>query len=158
MPTLRKLPMLMALAGFNVILPAAAEDTQDLSLDELVVTGTRSGTPILELAGNTGKISQEEIDLIRPDHASEMVNRISGVNIHRGNGQEHQTAIRSPVLTGGAGAGSFLFLEDDIPLRAAGFANINGLFEVNYEQAGGIEVVRGPGSAFYGSNAVHGLV
>lgn len=158
MTTLRKLSVLMALAGLNIVLPAAAEEPQDLSLDELVVTGTRSGTPILELAGNTGKISQEEIDLIRPDHAAEMVNRISGVNIHRGNGQEHQTAIRSPVLTGGAGAGSFLFLEDGIPLRAAGFANINGLFEVNYEQAGGIEVVRGPGSAFYGSNAVHGLV
>jgi outer membrane receptor protein involved in Fe transport len=29
---------------------------------------------------------------------------------------------------------------------------------VNHEQAGGIEVVRGPGSAFYGSNAVHGLM
>src|SRR5690606_23666454 len=66
--------------------------------------------------------------------------------------------IRSPILSGGAGAGSFLFLEDGIPLRAAGCANVNGLFEVNYEQAGGIEIVRGPGSAFYGSNAVHGLV
>lgn len=158
MMTLRKLPILMALAGLNIILPAAAEETQDLSLDELVVTGTRSGTPILELAGNTGKVSQEEIDLIRADHASEVVNRISGVNVQRGNGQEHLTAIRSPVLTAGAGAGSFLYLEDGIPLRAAGFANVNGLFEVNHEQAGGIEVVRGPGSAFYGSNAVHGLM
>ena len=158
MPTLRKLPLLMVLASLNIALPALAQEDQDLSLDELVVTGTRSGTPILELAGNTGKISEEEIDLVRPDHITEVVNRISGVNIQRGNGQEHLTSIRSPVLTGGAGAGSFLFLEDGIPLRAAGFANVNGLFESNYEQAGGIEVVRGPGSAFYGSNAVHGLV
>lgn len=158
MPTLRKLSLLMALASVNIALPAFAEEDQDLSLDELVVTGTRSGTPILELAGNTGKVSEEEIDLIRPDHITEVINRVSGVNIQRGNGQEHLTSIRSPVLTGGAGAGSFLFLEDGIPLRAAGFANVNGLFEVNYEQAGGIEVVRGPGSAFYGSNAVHGLV
>ena len=158
MPTLRKLSLLMALASVNIALPAFAEEDQDLSLDELVVTGTRSGTPILELAGNTGKVSEEEIDLIRPDHITEVINRVSGVNIQRGNGQEHLTSIRSPVLTGGAGAGSFLFLEDGIPLRAAGFANVNGLFEVNYEQAGGIEVVRGPGSALYGSNAVHGLI
>lgn len=158
MPTLRKLPILMALATVNIALPAHAQEDQDLSLDELVVTGTRSGTPILELAGNTGRISEEEIDLVRPDHITEIVNRVSGVNIQRGNGQEHLTSIRSPVLTGGAGAGSFLFLEDGIPLRAAGFANVNGLFEVNYEQAGGIEVVRGPGSALYGSNAVHGLI
>jgi len=158
MPTLRKLSILMALTSLNIALPAHAQEEEDLSLDELVVTGTRSGTPILELAGNTGKISEEEIDLVRPDHITEVINRVSGVNIQRGNGQEHLTSIRSPVLTGGAGAGSFLFLEDGIPLRAAGFANVNGLFEVNYEQAGGIEVVRGPGSAFYGSNAVHGLI
>ena len=158
MPTLRKLPILMALASMNIALPAYAQEEEDLSLDELVVTGTRSGTPILDLAGNTGRISEEEIDFVRPDHITEIVNRVSGVNIQRGNGQEHLTSIRSPVLTGGAGAGSFLFLEDGIPLRAAGFANVNGLFEVNYEQAGGIEVVRGPGSALYGSNAVHGLI
>jgi outer membrane receptor protein involved in Fe transport len=148
----------MALASLNIALPAYAQEDQDLSLDELVVTGTRSGTPILELAGNTGKISEEEIDLIRADHVTEVVNRISGVNVQRGNGQEHLTSIRSPVLSGGAGAGSFLYLEDGLPLRAAGFANVNGLFEVNHEQAGGIEVVRGPGSALYGSNAVHGLM
>ncbi len=133
MPTLRKLPILMALASMNIALPVYAQQEEDLSLDELVVTGTRSGTPILDLAGNTGRISEEEIDLVRPDHITEIVNRVSGVNIQRGNGQEHLTSIRSPVLTGGAGAGSFLFLEDGIPLRA-------------------------PGSALYGSNAVHGLI
>ncbi len=79
MPTLRKLPILMALASMNIALPVYAQEDQDLSLDELVVTGTRSGTPILELAGNTGKISEEEIDLIRPDHITEVINRVSGV-------------------------------------------------------------------------------
>ncbi len=144
----------LSLAGSGQLM--AAEEAA--TLDDLVVTGTRAESPLLEQAGNTGKVSQEEIDLVRPDHVTEVVNRISGVNVQHGNGQEHLTSIRSPVLSGGAGAGSFLFLEDGIPLRAAGFANVNGLFEVNYEQAGGIEVVRGPGSALYGSNAVHGLI
>ena len=127
-------------------------------LDDLVVTGTRSGALLLEQAGNTARISEQEIDLVRADHPTEIVNRVPGVMVQRGNGQEHLTAIRSPVLSGGAGAGSFLYLEDGIPLRAAGFANVNGLFEVNHEHAGSIEVVRGPGSALYGSNAVHGLM
>lgn len=152
----RNMSLMVALALGTGAQAVVAED--NLALDELVVTGTRSETPLLEQAGNTGKISEKEIDLVRPDHITEIANRVSGVNIQHGNGQEHLTSIRSPVLTGGAGAGSFLFLEDGIPLRAAGFANVNGLFEVNYEQAGGIEIVRGPGSAFYGSNAVHGLV
>ncbi|WP_330110574.1 TonB-dependent receptor [Methylophaga thalassica] len=156
----KQLTLMVAAAVTTMWQPAFAEETSDneVSLGGMVVTGTRSETPLLEQAGNTAKVSEEEIDLVRPDHISEILNRVSGVNIQHGNGQEHLTSIRSPVLTGGAGAGSFLFLEDGIPLRAAGFANVNGLFEVNYEQAGGIEVVRGPGSALYGSNAVHGLV
>lgn len=91
-------------------------------------------------------------------HPAEVINTVAGVNIHRGSGQESLTAIRSPVLVGGAGAGSFLYLENGIALRAPGFANVNGLFEANTELARTIEVFKGPGPAEYGSNAVHGLV
>lgn len=152
----QKLSILVALASAQMSGLAIAET--GYLLDELVVTGTRSGALLLEQAGNTARISEQDIDLVRADHPNEIVNRVPGVMVQRGNGQEHLTSIRSPVLTGGAGAGSFLYLEDGIPLRAAGFANVNGLFEVNHEQAGGIEVVRGPGSALYGSNAVHGMI
>lgn len=134
-----------------------AEETK-IYLDELVVTGTRSETSLSDLAGNTGKVSESEIDLLNATHIEESLARISGVNIQRGNGAESLVALRSPVLTGPGAAGAFLFMEDGIPLRSAGFANNNGLAEAHYEWAGGIEVVRGPGSALYGSNAVHGLI
>lgn len=91
-------------------------------------------------------------------HVAELLNRAPGVYVHRGNGAEHLTAIRSPVLSAGAGAGSFLYLEDGIALRAPAFANINGLFEAVDELAGRVEIIRGPGGAVYGSNALHGLV
>lgn len=133
-------------------------EESSVALDELVVTGTRSETALRELAGNTGKVSEEEIDLINADHIEESLARVSGVHIQRGNGAESLVALRSPVLTGPGAAGAFLFMEDGIPLRAAGFANNNGLAEAHYEWAGGMEVVRGPGSALYGSNAVHGLI
>ena len=101
-------------------------------------------------------LSEEEtFDIVHP---AEAVNRTAGVNIHRGSGQEHLTSIRSPVLTGGAGAGSFLYLENGISTRAAGFANVNGLFESATEFADQVEVFKGPGPAEYGSNAVHGLI
>ena len=35
---------------------------------------------------------------------------------------------------------------------------MNALFEIHHETAEAIEIVRGPGSAKYGSNAVHGLI
>ena len=154
--SLRKVSLLVALAS-SCASPLVIADS-DVALDDLIVTGTRSETSLLDLAGNTAKISEQDIDSVRADHITEVINRLPGVMVQRGNGQEHLTSIRSPALTGGAGAGSFLYMQDGIPLRAAGFANVNGLFEVNSEQAGGIEVVRGPGSALYGSNAVHGLI
>jgi len=131
---------------------------EGVALGEMVVTGTRSETPLLDLAGNTAKVSEEDIDLLNPDHIEEVLLRVPGVNLQRGSGAEMTIAIRSPVLTGPGASGSFLFMEDDIALRSAAFSNNNGLSEANFEQAGGIEVIRGPGSALYGSNAVHGLV
>ena len=78
--------------------------------------------------------------------------------IQRGSGQESLTAIRSPVLTGAGSCGAFLFLENGVPIRPVGFCNVNELFEVNTEQAQSIEVLRGPGTALYGSSAMHGTV
>ncbi len=128
------------------------------AIEEFVITETKGNKSLQDLAGNTASLDEDQIDALAFDHISEALNQLPGVNLHHNNGQEHLTAIRSPVLTGGAGAGSFLYLEDGIPLRSPGFANVNGLFEAHGELAGRIEVVRGPGSALYGSNAVHGLV
>jgi iron complex outermembrane recepter protein len=130
----------------------------DSPLDTLVVTGTRQPEKLATQPGNTAVISQSQVDFLGAHEPSEILNRIPGVFINPNGGVEHLTAIRSPVLTGGAGAGSFLFLEDGVPIRASGFANVNSLFELDTELAGSIEVVRGPGSALYGSNAVHGLI
>ncbi|HEX7025841.1 MAG TPA: TonB-dependent receptor [Gammaproteobacteria bacterium] len=126
--------------------------------DEIVVTAERQPQQSADVAASIATVSGEELREVAPVHPAELLNRVAGVNINRGNGQEHLTSLRSPVLTGGAGAGSFLYLEDGVPLRAAGFANVNGLFEANTEFASGLEVFRGPGSVLYGSNALHGLI
>jgi outer membrane receptor protein involved in Fe transport len=86
------------------------------------------------------------------------MSRVAGAWVVRGSGQEHQTAIRSPVLGGGGACGGFLPLEDGIPVRPAGFCNINQFIELYSEEARTIEVIRGPGNALYGSNALHGTL
>lgn len=126
--------------------------------DEIVITATKRAAALQTLTGNTAALGGDDLLVLAFDHPSEALNQLPGVNIHHNNGQEHLTAIRSPVLTGGAGAGSFLYMEDGIPLRAPGYANVNGLFGAHAELASRLEVVRGPSSALYGSNAVHGLV
>ncbi len=136
---------------------SVAEEATD-EMGTMVITGTRSAAPLLDMAGNIDTVSEDDVDLLRVDHPSELLNRVSGVHVHRNNGFESLPSIRSPILTGPGAAGAFLFLEDGVALRAAGFANNNGLAEANMEQSGGVEAIRGPGSAFYGSNAVHGVI
>jgi len=124
----------------------------------IVVTGSRQESSLLTLAGNIDRISSEDIALVNSVHPSDILNRATGLNIQTNNGMESLPSIRSPVLTGPGAAGAFLFLEDGIATRAAGFANNNALSELNLAQAKEIEIIRGPASAVYGSNAVHGVV
>ena len=92
---------------------------------DIIVTAARRAQVAQTLPASISAIDEEQLNKISGVHPAETFNRVAGVNIHRNSGQEHLTAIRSPVLTGGAGAGSFLYLEDGVPLRAAGFSNVN---------------------------------
>jgi len=139
--------------------PARSDIMPQLSdLTEVTVTGSRLPEERLEFAGSITRLDQQTVDLIGANHHSELLNRIAGVQIQRGSGQESLTAIRSPVLSGPGSCGAFLVLEDGMPIRPVGFCNVNEMFELNNEQAGAIEVIRGAGPASYGANALHGIV
>jgi len=128
------------------------------ALEQLVVTGTRQAIPSSEVVGNIATVSNDTVALVAPVYGQQVLARVPGANLTQGNGQEYLPALRSPVLTGAGGCGSFLMAVDGVPLRSAGFCNINELFEANIELAGRIEVVRGPGGVTYGSNALHGVI
>lgn len=127
-------------------------------IERMVVTANRSKTTLLSTASSVDAIDSSALDLIGHQHISQALSRISGTWISRGNGQEHLTAVRSPVLTGAGGCGAFFMAVDGISLRAPGFCNANQLFDANSEQAQSIEVLRGPASTLYGTNAVHGVI
>ncbi len=128
------------------------------SLDEVIVTATRSPLAIMDYPGSATRVEAGAIWLTGPTHSSELLNRAPGTMIQRGSGQESLTALRSPVLTGAGACGAVLVLEDSIPIRPVGSCNVNELFEVNVEQAAAVEILRGPGSALFGSSAVHGII
>jgi len=142
----------------SILATGATLAAADEPLEEIVVTATRQEQSALRTPFSIGRVGADTIELVAPTHHIETLNRVPGTMIQRGSGQESLTAIRSPVLTGPGACGVFLFLENGIPIRPVGFCNVNEMFEINTEQAAAIEVLRGPGTALYGSNAMHGTV
>lgn len=158
-PRLLALSCAAAIATFASPALLAQNSSEQRAIEEIMVTSsTRRPESLANVNASVGVLSQQELTLVSHQHIQEVANRLAGVNINRNNGQESLTAIRSPVLTGSGACGAFLLAEQGIPLRAAGFCNVNELFDANTENASRIEVIRGPATAFYGSNAVHGMI
>ena len=123
-------------------------------LPTVTVTATREEEKISETPISVGVVPQRSIQITKPAHPLEILGQVPGVSISVTNGEGHQTAIRQGFTTSPV----YLFLEDGIPIRATGNFNHNALYEVNIPSAGSIEVIRGPGSALHGSDAIGGIV
>lgn len=146
--------LFLALSG--IVLPTPLSHAA--TLETVVVTATRNEQSLQETSASLSVVSTRELQQISHLHISEALTRTPGVWVSRGNGQEHLTAIRSPVLTGSGSCGAYMVAEDSVPVRATGFCNVNQLFDINTEQAKRIEILRGPGTSIHGSDALHGVI
>jgi outer membrane receptor protein involved in Fe transport len=68
--------------------------------------------------------------------------------------EQHSMSVRQPLGYNNL----FLYLEDGIPIRALGDFNHNALIEINQSSLQRIEVIKGPASSLYGSEAVGGAI
>ena len=142
--------LIVTVAAVAAYLPVWASPV----LEVVVVTATREAQPLGQVTSAVSVFDEEQIRFIAPSHPSELLNRSAGVYVNNLGGEGHMTAIRQPLTT----AGVYLFLEDGVPTRPTGFFNHNGLYEVDVAQASRVEVIKGPGSAVYGSDAIAGVV
>ncbi|MBI5460977.1 MAG: TonB-dependent receptor [Gammaproteobacteria bacterium] len=131
------------------VTPVSAADVA-----EITVTATREEAPKAETAATVEHIDGTEIAATRPAHPAEILSRVPGVHINVTNGEGHTAAIRQPMTT----SPFYLYLEDGVPTRSTGFFNHNALYEVNVPQAAGVEVLKGPGTALYGSDAIGAVI
>jgi iron complex outermembrane receptor protein len=128
---------------------------QSLLLDEVIVTSTTGEVRRLaETPATVGVVSSAELRAARPAHPGEVMGQIPGVWVSATGGEGHTTAIRQPKTTNPV----YLFLEDGVPTRSTGFFNHNALYEINVPQAERIEVLKGPATALYGSDAIGGVI
>lgn len=145
----------ITLMGTMFTFSVSAEENETITkLDEVSVIGTREAQSLKETALSIGVVKKEDIENIKPAHPSEIMQRIPGVHVNVTGGEGHMTAIRQPITTKAV----YLYLEDGIPTRSTGFFNHNALYEINVPQSDRIEVLKGPGSALYGSDAIGGVI
>ncbi|MBE9560942.1 MAG: TonB-dependent receptor, partial [Proteobacteria bacterium] len=138
-----------ATLAFPVFTFAETESPDQLST--ISVTSTRDEEQTLEVPASVGVKNTEEIALDSPNYQKELFNSISGVRVTQtGSTLGHMTSIRMPLNTGPY----YLFLQDGIPVQSSGFFNHNGLAYTNFSSAGSAEVLKGAGTALYGSDAI----
>lgn len=123
-------------------------------MDEVVVTAIGERQSRSHVAATVQSIDEETVERVMPAHPADLMGRIPGVWINTTSGQGHMTAIRQPLTNEPV----YIYLENGVPTRSTGFFNHNALYELNVPMAGNIEVMKGPGSALYGSDAIGGVV
>lgn len=132
-----------------VVLEADVSD-----LDLVVVSASRTAQKRKELPVAISAISRKTIDETNPSSVDQVLNQKSGVHMIDLGNEQHMMAIRQPIST----KGLFLYLEDGIPIRPTGVFNHNALLEMNMSATENIEIIRGPYSALYGSEAIGGAI
>ncbi len=127
---------------------------QTVGLKEVVVTASGLPQSRTDVAASVELLRQDQIAAIGATHPAELLNRLAGVWLMTPTGEGHLTAIRQPLTTDPV----YLYLENGVPIRSTGFFNHNALYEVNLPQAEAVEVIKGPGTALYGSDAIGAVV
>ena len=150
----RPVSRLVSVAAFEAARLDVALEESAVALPDVVISTSRDAQLASRTPLSVDVIGAEEIREARSHHPADIVNRAAGVYVSNFGGEGHATAIRQPITTKAV----YAYLEDGVPTRSTGFFNHNGLYEINLPQAGRIEVIKGPGSAVYGSDAVGGVV
>lgn len=122
--------------------------------DPIVVTATRREERLRDLPVSVGIVTGEQLREMRPSHVAQPLNRVAGVHIVEFEGDGTHNSIRQPLCC----KPTLLIMEDGIPFTSPAFYSTSMIGWVNYAQAGGLEVLKGPGTAVYGSDAVSGVI
>jgi len=145
------LPQQLALTGgtkFIQLVPAGNE------LNQVIVSASREQQARIDAPVAVSAISRQVIAETKAVTLDQLLNKVSGVYMVNLGNEQHTMAIRQPI----GYRSLFLYLEDGIPIRTSGDFNHNALIEMNMAALKTIEVIRGPASSLYGSEAVGGAV
>lgn len=124
-----------------------------LNLEETVVTGTRTKHYIKDVPVRTEVITRREIENKNASNLYQALEGTPGIRVE----QQCQYCNFSMVRMQGLGAEHTQVLIDGQPIYS-GLAGVYGLQQMGTVDISQIEVIKGAGSALYGSSAVAGAI
>lgn len=134
--------------AFIRLVPSTAQ------LNGVIVSASREAQSRTEAPVAISTLSPQVLGETKATSLEQVLNKVSGVYMVDLGNEQHSMAIRQPISTRSV----FLYLEDGIPIRTAGDFNHNALIEINQAALKTVEVIRGPASSLYGSEAIGGAV
>lgn len=144
-------PLTVSSAG---LLTVIALQPGNSIMESVVVTANRDAVKRSQAPIAITAISSKMIQDAKPVTIDQVLNKVSGVYMVNLGNEQHSMSIRQPMTT----KSLFLYLEDGIPIRTTGLFNHNALLEMNMASVKNIEVIKGPSSSLYGSEAIGGVV
>jgi vitamin B12 transporter len=154
-PSCRFLAASVSLCALSLSAAHAQTINEPVPLPDIVVTATRSPLAISQAGSAISVITSEEIEKESLKSPAEVLRRVPGVTVTEAGGPGSTTTVRLR----GADSGQTLVLIDGIrandPSADAGGFDFSNLAAVDIER---IEVLRGPQSALYGSDAMGGVI
>ncbi|MEW7278427.1 TonB-dependent receptor [Aquimarina sp. 2201CG1-2-11] len=138
--------------GFNTIVLA---QENELLEEVLVTSASREIQKRSEVPGSIVTINAQAIAETKAFGIDQLVNQVPGVYMstsRAASNEQHFMAVRSPIST----KALFLYLEDGLQIRPTSVFNHNALLEMNDLAFGRVEVLKGPASSIYGSEAIGG--
>lgn len=146
---------LACLCAANIAAPAAYGQSTDapILLDEIVVSGGLTPIDADAYGRANSVVTSEEIERRQIREVSEVLRALPGVSVNRGGAGGGVTQVRIR----GSEANHVLVLIDGVEVAApqSGEFDFGGLLASDIAR---VEVLRGPQSALYGSNATAGVI
>lgn len=156
--SLRNAVMVSLLAGTTVVWGGtvfAQEDLQEFALEDMVVTASRVPTQKVDTPADISVITKEEIADQNYASASDALRAIPGVNV-LGSGAKGSSMGQDKILLNGDERVLVLVDGRRMNLGSSGNSSADWLPPVNAIER--IEVLKGGGSALYGTDAVGGVI
>lgn len=132
---------------------AQAESADATDLDQIVVTATRTPQSLANTLASITVIDRERIDRLQPASLPELLRGTPGLTFANNGGAGKITTMSLR----GAGGSQVLVMVDGVRIGSAS-AGLAAFQDIPVDQIERIEIVRGPFSSLYGSEALGGVI